>query len=60
MNKDQGDGAVKDKAGKAQQRARKAADSSQHAKDVAKQIGAARLQNASENVKAALRNSGHS
>lgn len=60
MNRDQVKGVLKDKAGKTQQKAGKAAGSSDpHAKGVAKQ-GEARMQKASDNVKAALRNSRHS
>jgi hypothetical protein len=60
MNKDQGEVAVKDKAGKTQQKADRAAGSSdKHAKGVAKQ-SEVRMQKATDNVKSALKNSRHS
>lgn len=60
MKRNQVAGAVKDKAGKTQQKASKAAGSSDwHAKGVTKQSDP-KMQNASENVKAAFRNSRHS
>jgi uncharacterized protein YjbJ (UPF0337 family) len=59
MNKDQGEVAVKDKGGKTQQKAGRAAGSSdKHAKGVAKQ-SEVRMQKASDNVKASLKNSRH-
>ena len=60
MNRDQVKGAVTDKTGKTQQNAGKSAGSSdRHAKGVAKQ-SEARMQKASDNVKAAFKNSRHS
>jgi uncharacterized protein YjbJ (UPF0337 family) len=60
MNKEQIERAVKDTAGKTQQKKGKAAGSSdRQGKSVARQ-SEARMQNASDNVKAAFRNSRHS
>ena len=60
MNRHQVEGAVTDKTGKTQQKAGKAAGSAaRHAKGVAKQ-SEARMQKASDDVKAAFRNSRHS
>lgn len=61
MNREKTEGTAKDKAGKTQQRAGKAADSSdRHAMGVVPKQSEARMQSASDNVKAAFRNSRHS